>query len=88
MAMTPVGMESAIPASERLQTYSLDRATSGIGKNSILKMHIILQIFKTFPEFYGNREFLSYFQRFRNSSFSLAKLIQSTLCHPISLTPF
>jgi hypothetical protein len=31
--MTPARFESAIPASERAQTYALDRAATGIGVN-------------------------------------------------------
>jgi len=35
--MTPVGIESVIPASERPQAYSSDRTTRGIGENSFLR---------------------------------------------------
>jgi hypothetical protein len=33
--MHPAGFETAIPASERLQTNALDRAASGIGDNKL-----------------------------------------------------
>jgi hypothetical protein len=33
----PAGFERAIRESERLQTYALDRSTTGIGKNRVLK---------------------------------------------------
>jgi hypothetical protein len=32
--MSPVGFETTIPASARLQTYALDRAATGIGSSS------------------------------------------------------
>ena len=37
--MPPVGFEPTIPASERLQTYALDRAAAGIGQNTRTDYH-------------------------------------------------
>jgi hypothetical protein len=34
--MPAAGFETAIPASERLQTQALDRAATGIGKEAIV----------------------------------------------------
>ena len=34
--MPPAGFEPAIPASERPQTYALDRAATGVGKLDIV----------------------------------------------------
>jgi hypothetical protein len=34
-AMTPAGLEPAIPAGERPQTHALHRAATGIGQNII-----------------------------------------------------
>jgi hypothetical protein len=31
--MPPVGLEHTLPASDRPQTYALDRAATGIGQN-------------------------------------------------------
>jgi len=36
--MPPVGFELAIPASERLETYALDRATTSVGRILLLYM--------------------------------------------------
>ena len=38
-SIPPVGFEPAIPTSERLQTYALDRAASGIGQNPSTDYH-------------------------------------------------
>ena len=37
--MPPVGFEPAVPTSERLQTYALDRAAAGIGQNPSTVYH-------------------------------------------------
>ena len=42
MSVPPVGFEPTIPANEQLQTYALDRATTGIGQ--ILKSRVSIAI--------------------------------------------
>jgi hypothetical protein len=44
-SMPPVGFEPMILASAQLQTYALDRAVTGIGKNTLFNSKIILQQF-------------------------------------------
>jgi hypothetical protein len=36
--MPPEGFEPAIPASERRQTYALDRAATGVGKPYVITL--------------------------------------------------
>jgi len=43
--MPPVGFEPAIPASERPQTYALDRAATGTGEACILYRVIYCVVF-------------------------------------------
>jgi hypothetical protein len=48
--MPPVGFESTISAGERLQTYALDRTTTGTSKHQKLvgsKSHMIRTILET-----------------------------------------
>jgi len=47
--MPQAGFKSTIPASERPQTYVLDRAVNGIGKQAILPMPETLGSSQGFP---------------------------------------
>jgi hypothetical protein len=45
--MPPEGLEPAIPAGERPQTYALDRAATGFGKLCIIKKNTGVQLAAT-----------------------------------------
>jgi hypothetical protein len=51
----------------------------------VTKKLIVAQLVKKFPVFFGTRRFITVFTRTSHWTLSWARLIQSTLYHPISL---